>query len=136
MTVRQAVGLVVTRPETRTASEEATVHQLASLHPHVHSAVTLFATFAALLRSPPQSAHSAQPLQDWIDAARASDVSEFKGFATKLQQDQEAMVAALALPYSQGQTEGFITKLKLLKRSMYGRPKLDLLRRRVLYAAR
>ncbi len=136
MTVRQAAGLVVTRPETRTASEEATVHQLASLHPHVHSAVTLFATFAALLRSPPESAHAAQPLQDWIDAARASDVSEFKGFATKLRQDQEAVVAALTLPYSQGQTEGFITKLKLLKRSMYGRPKLDLLRRRVLYAAR
>ena len=60
--------------------------------------------------------------------ARASDIPELKGFATKLRQDQDAVVAALTLPYSQGQTEGFITKLKLLKRSMYGRAKLDLLR--------
>ena len=37
-------------------------------------------------------------------------------------------------PYSQGQTEGRINKLKLLKRSMYGRGKFDLLRQRVLYA--
>ena len=56
--------------------------------------------------------------------------------AAKLRQDQDAVVGALALPYSQGQTEGFITKLKLLKRSMYGRAKLDLLRARVLYAGR
>jgi transposase len=136
MTARQAAGLVVTRPETRTASEEATVQQLAALHPHVQSAVTLFAAFAALLRSPPQRAYTAQQLQEWIEQARASDVSELKGFAAKLRQDQDAVIAALTLPYSQGQTEGFITKLKLLKRSMYGRAKLDLLRGRILYAAR
>lgn len=136
MTARQAAGLVVTRPETRTASEEATVQQLAALHPHVHSALALFASFAALLRHPPERANAAQQFQDWIDEARASDVPELKGFATKLRQDQDAVIAALTLPYSQGQTEGFITKLKLLKRSMYGRAKLDLLRGRILYAAR
>jgi transposase len=136
MTARQAAGLVVTRPETRTVSEEATVQQLASLHPHVHRAVTLFALFAALLRGPPERANAAQQLQNWIDEARASAVSELKGVATKLRQDQDAVVAALTLPYSQGQTEGFITKLKLLKRSMYGRANLDLLRGRILYAAR
>ena len=43
------------------------------------------------------------------------------------------MVAATILPYSQGQTEGRINKLKFIKRSMYGRGKFDLLRQRVLY---
>jgi transposase len=43
--------------------------------------------------------------------ARASDIPELKGFATKLRQDQDAVVAALALPYNQGQTDGFITTL-------------------------
>lgn len=48
---------------------------------------------------------------------------------------QEAVVAAMILPYSQGQTEGRVNKLKkLVKRSMYGRGKFDLLRQRVLYA--
>ena len=46
-----------------------------------------------------------------------------------------AMVAALVMDYSQGQSEGRIDKLKLVKRSMYGRGKFDLLRQRVLYAA-
>lgn len=45
-------------------------------------------------------------------------------------------MAALTLPYSQGHTEGHVNRLKLLKRSMYGRAKCDLLRGRVLYAAR
>lgn len=39
------------------------------------------------------------------------------------------------MPYSQGHTEGRVNKLKLIKRSMYGRGKFDLLRQRVLYAA-
>ncbi len=53
----------------------------------------------------------------------------------KLLQDSEAVVAAMVLPYSQEQTEGRVNKLKLVKRSMYGRGKFDLLRQRVLYAA-
>ena len=42
----------------------------------------------------------------------------------------------MTLPYSQGQTEGQVNKLKLVKRSMYGRGKFDLLRKRArsLYA--
>jgi transposase len=39
------------------------------------------------------------------------------------------------LPWFNGQTEGQITKLKLVKRQMYGRGKLDLLQARDLGAA-
>ena len=66
---------------------------------------------------------------------KASGVAEVKAFAMKLVQDMKAVVAAMILPYSQGQTEGRINKLKLVKRSMYGRGEFDLLRQRVLYAA-
>jgi transposase len=55
--------------------------------------------------------------------------------AVKLLQDKEAVLAAMLLPYSQGQTEGRVNKLKLIKRSMYGRGKFDLLKQRVLYAS-
>jgi len=54
----------------------------------------------------------------------------------KLRQDVEAVVAAIVMPYSQGHTGGQANKLKLIKRSMCERGKLDLLRQRVLYAAR
>ena len=41
----------------------------------------------------------------------------------------------MIMPYSQGQAEGQVNKLKLIKRSMYSRGKFDLLRQLVLYAA-
>ena len=52
-----------------------------------------------------------------------------------IRRDEAAVRAALELPWSQGQVEGQITKLKLLKRQMYGRAKLDLLQQRLLHAA-
>ena len=74
-------------------------------------------------------------MEEWIGESKASGVAEFKALAVKLVQDIEAVVAAMILPYSQGQTEGRINKLKLVKRSMYGRGNFDLLRQRILYAA-
>ena len=58
-----------------------------------------------------------------------------ESFAANLDQDGCAVRAALSLPWSSSQAEGQINRLKLLKRSMYGRAKLDLLRRRFLLAA-
>jgi transposase len=43
--------------------------------------------------------------------------------------------ASLRLPWSSGQDEGQVNRLKLLKRSTYGRAKLDLLRRCILLTA-
>jgi transposase len=114
MTPGQAAGLAMVRPENSGRREEEALAQLGRLHPQLHGALALVSSFAALVRSLP----------------------ELHGFAAKLSQDLDAVVSALALPYSQGQTEGFITKLKLLKRSMYGRAKLDLLRARALYTGR
>ena len=56
-------------------------------------------------------------------------------FAAGLEQDGAAIRSALTTPLSSGQAEGQITRLKLIKRQMYGRAGFDLLRRRVLIAA-
>jgi transposase len=64
--------------------------------------------------------------------ARESGLAEAAAFVTKLRQDLAAVQAALTLPYSQGQTEGQITRLKALKRQMFGRASFDLLRARFL----
>lgn len=136
MTAGQAASLVLVRPEQRTPSEAVALPQLGSLHPQLHSVLTLFAAVAALLRNPPGDPDASQHLTAWMQQARSSGVPELKAFATKLGQDREAVAAALALPYSQGQTEGFITQLTLRKRSMYGRAQFAVLRERVLYTAR
>jgi transposase len=62
-----------------------------------------------------------------MEEAKESGILELKAFAAKLRQDMEAVVAAMVMPYSQGQIEGRVNKLKLIKRSMYGRGKFDLL---------
>jgi transposase len=74
-------------------------------------------------------------LEAWLADARTSGVRAVETFAAGLEQDRAAVRAALTTPWSNGQTEGQITRLKLLKRQMYGRAGLDLLRRRTLLAA-
>ena len=65
--------------------------------------------------------------------AGGSGIKELAGFARRLQQDSSAVAEALRSPWSNGQTEGQINRLKFIKRQMYGRAKFDLLRARVLY---
>jgi hypothetical protein len=52
---------------------------------------------------------------------------------TGVQQDKDAVLAGLTLPWSNGPVEGQVNRLKLIKRSMYGRAKFDLLKLRVLH---
>jgi transposase len=68
-------------------------------------------------------------LDAWISRAQAGLVA---AFANGVSKDKAAIEAAIALPWSNGQTEGQICKLKLVKRQMYGRGNLDLLQARVI----
>ncbi len=132
-----AAGILVKRPENRSEEETRTLKRLKAVHRVTERCCTLFEQFAGILRDKDQ--RSKEParsrLEEWTGRAKASGVVELRAFAVKLLQDTEAVVAAMVLPYSQGQTEGWVNKLKLVKRSMYGRGKFDLLRQRVLYAA-
>lgn len=73
-------------------------------------------------------------LDAWLEDCSRSTIAGLAQFAASLVQDYAAVRAALELPWSNGQTEGQVHRLKLLKRQMYGRAKLDLLRLRVLYS--
>ncbi len=59
--------------------------------------------------------------------------AELHTFAAGIRQDLAAVTAGLSLPYSSGTTEGNVNRLKALKRQMYGRASLDLLRKRVIH---
>ena len=74
-------------------------------------------------------------LEAWLADARTSGLRAVETFAAGLEQDGPAVRAALTTPWSSGQAEGQITRLKLLKRQMYGRAGFDLLRHRTLLAA-
>ena len=68
-------------------------------------------------------------LVPWVEQARTSLVASF---ANGVMIDQAAVAAAITSDWSNGQTEGQITKLMLVKRQMYGRGKIDLLQDRVI----
>ncbi len=72
-------------------------------------------------------------LDSWMRTVRACHIRELNSFVSGLERDKAAVVAGLTLPYSNGQVEGQITKLKLIKRMMYGRAGFALLRQRVLH---
>jgi len=55
-----------------------------------------------------------------------------RSFAKSLHHDLAAVRAAFTLPWSNGQTEGHVNRLKFLKRQIYGRASVELLRIRVL----
>jgi transposase len=70
-------------------------------------------------------------LEPWIADANRSLVASF---ATGIATERAAVHAAITQPWSNGQVEAQITKLKLVKRQMYGRANLDLLQARLLGA--
>jgi transposase len=86
--------------------------------------------FRALVRN-----HDVPALARWLEHADASQFPELRGFADGLRADRAAVEAGLTLPWSQGQVEGQVNRLKMLKRAMYGRANFDLLRLRVLSPA-
>lgn len=76
---------------------------------------------------------SGEHLAAWLAEVEASQLPAFDSFVTGIHQDQDAVLAGLTLPWSTGPVEGQVNRLKLMKRSMYGRANFDLLKRRVLH---
>jgi len=74
-------------------------------------------------------------LNKWIQKVMQSPVNELKTFARGLMSDFHAVKSALTLPWSNGQVEGQINKLKTVKRQMYGRAGFNLLRKRMILGA-
>ncbi|NTW73174.1 MAG: ISL3 family transposase [Eubacteriaceae bacterium] len=73
-------------------------------------------------------------LDDWIYQCLNSSIIDLVNFSTGLQRDHDCVFMALREKWSNGQTEGQVNRLKLIKRKMYGRANFDLLRQRVLFS--
>jgi transposase len=73
-------------------------------------------------------------LDAWLVQAEHNGIAELKSFAQGVGRDYAAVRAAFSSQYSNGQVEGQVNRLKLIKRQMFGRATFDLLRLRVLHA--
>ena len=124
---RTVARLMTTGRDRLTKAETVTVAAIEAGVPALVEAREVVALFQAMVR-----AMTPATLEAWIERATASLVASF---ARGVAKDEAAVRAALTLPWSNGQTEGQITKLKLVKRQMYGRGKIDLLQARLIGAA-
>ena len=75
-------------------------------------------------------------LEPWLKRATTSTLEALQRFATGLRDDYEAVKAGVTLPWSTSPVEGHINRLKMVKRQMFGRARLDLLSRRFVLAPR
>jgi len=72
---------------------------------------------------------------DWATAARAEGLPGLHTFASGLEKDWDAVVQGLTTCWKSGPVEGRVDHIKMIKRQMFGRAKLPLLRKRVLLTA-
>jgi transposase len=130
LTPRRAAGLVLRPSERLTAQDHHQLAQLTTQAPELAEAVALAQDFASLVRQ-----RQPAQLDPWLARAATSALTPFRRFAKGLRADYAAVKAGVTLPWSQGPIEGHINRLKMLKRQMFGRARLDLLARRFLLAA-
>jgi transposase len=121
---------VLKRPRQQTDADTQLIGHLQAQHCEVAVAIELAQDFCAIVRE-----RRADRFDHWLACAIASGVAPLQRFADGLHADYEAVKAGVTLRWSTGPVEGRINRLKMLKRSMFGRAKLDLLSRRFLRAA-
>ncbi len=108
-------------------AEAVMVATIEAAVPALTTARDLVDRFHRMLRS-----RTPEVLPAWITEATDSMLASF---SRGIIDDQAAVRAALTEPWSNGSNEGHVTKLKLVRRQMYGRGKLDLLRARLVALA-
>jgi transposase len=129
LTPRRATWLVLRRETKRTEAEAQQLAQLREQQAEVTEAIELAQAFTQLVRQ-----RQPASLDPWLQRASASTVEAIQRFAAGLYEDYAAVKAGVTLPWSTGPVEGHINRLKVLKRQMFGRARLDLLSRRFVRA--
>jgi transposase len=124
----KAIAMLFTKaPETLAATDQAGLSRLLQQCPDLSELQQIGRGFREALRL-----HSVEAFTGWREQASRSTFGPIHRFATALRRDEHAISAAVSLPWSNGQVEGQVHRLKLIKRQMYGRGSFQLLRRRIL----
>jgi transposase len=126
---RSASFLMILSPEKLTTAGRQQVEQMCQASDELRSIYLLSQEFATMLRE-----RQAEALDEWLRLAKESHVAELTSFVNGIRRDYAAVRAACSVPWSNGIVEGHVNRLKFLKRQMFGRAHLDLLRIKVLHA--
>jgi transposase len=124
---RRVTRLLMAGTDTLAEADRAFVARLLDEVPPLAAAVAAAQRLSLLLRR-----QSSETLDDVLAATSATPLASF---TAELRKDIDAVQAALDLPWTTSPVEGQIGRIKMLKRTMYGRAGFELLRARVLHAA-
>lgn len=116
-------------PDTLNEVEQAVLKQIQEASAEIATGYRVIQDFVGMMRE-----RSAEQLDNWIEQAKATGLPDLENFAVGIERDKAAVAGGLSEIWNNGQLEGQVNRLKLLKRSMYGRANFDLLRLRVLQA--
>jgi transposase len=125
--VREVTSWIMTHPEHLRDEDADKLHRLRERDPELDRLTLHVRKFAAMM-----TGRHGDRLEVWITDVERDSLAPLAGFARNLRRDFNAVRNGLSLPHSSGAVEGNINRLKMLKRQMFGRAGLDLLRKRVL----
>lgn len=124
---RRILKWITTRPEVLRPDEALGLKEIHAACPELEAASRHVRGFADMMTN-----LRGHELPHWISGVQRDDLPAIRAFAQGLHYDEKAVIAGLSLPWSSGQVEGQVTRVKLIKRQGYGRASLDLLRKRIL----
>jgi len=130
-TVREVTNWLTRRPGTLTQDERPRLQAILDRCPELQAASEQVRGFAAMITD-----LTGENLPQWIAAARDTGLPGIASFAKGLEQDLDAVTNGLTMQWNSGPVEGRVNHIKMIKRQMFGRASLPLLRKRVLLTAR
>jgi transposase len=129
-TVRDVTSWLCRRPGTLTEDEKPRLKAILDRCPELQAASEQVRAFAAMITH-----LTGENLPQWIDTARTTGLPGISSFAKALEKDLDAVTNGLTMNWSSGPVEGRVNHIKMVKRQMFGRAGLPLLRKRVLLTA-
>jgi transposase len=129
VTPLHAARLFLSRPEDRRSTDQVLLTRLLGLDPVMLLTYEQVQAFCRMVRQ-----RQGCEFDAWIAEVQQTGVQELRAFVKGLLKDEAAVRAGLSMIWSNGPTEGFVHRLKLLKRQAYGRAGVDFVRHRILTA--
>jgi transposase len=129
-TVREVTGWLTRHPDRLGEEEHLALKAVLDRSPVLSTTARQVREFAQILTE-----RQGQRLRAWMADVHAGGAPAQRSFVNGLRTDLDAVTAGLTLLHNSGPVEGMVNKIKMIKRQMYGRANLDLLRIRVLHAA-
>ena len=129
-TASQVAHWITFKEDQRLEWQQKYLTQLCEADDEIAQTSVLIEDFTTMLRE-----RGGERFDGWLSRVEEQGVSELQSEALGLKKDYDAVKAGLTLEWSQGQVEGQVHRLKLIKRQMYGRGSFKFLRKRVLQRA-